>query len=113
MLYAVCRMLYYGDNSASLMRLWNGKFPHLRSGNSHRMSRKFIRIYLALAPVIFGLSWFISHRLYLRFMRLASGDMEHPGDDRSIIYASAFTVFYLSFLLIINDLYRKRPPEGN
>jgi hypothetical protein len=74
------------------------------------MSKRFTLIYLALIPVIFGLSWYISHRLYLRFMRFTSGDMTHPGDDRSLIYASVFTAIYIGFYLVIRDLYK---PENN
>ena len=74
------------------------------------MSKRFTLIYLALTPVIFGLSWYISHRLYLRFMRFTSGNMEHQGDDRSLIYASVFTAIYIGFYLVIRDLYK---PENN
>jgi len=70
------------------------------------MTKRFTLIYLALAPVFFWLSWFISHRLYLRFMRFGSGDFEHQGDDRSLIYASVFTGIYLIALVVIRDLYR-------
>ncbi|MFN8699455.1 MAG: hypothetical protein ACK500_06285 [Flavobacteriales bacterium] len=70
------------------------------------MSKRFTLIYLALTPVIFGLSWYISHRLYLRFMRFTSGNMEHQGDDRSLIYASVFTAIYIAAYLVIKDLYK-------
>jgi hypothetical protein len=70
------------------------------------MSKRFTLIYLALSPVIFGLSWYISHRLYLRFMRFTSGNMEHPGDDRSLIYATVFTAIYIGAYLVIRDLYK-------
>ncbi|MEN9348605.1 MAG: hypothetical protein ACOVOO_02630 [Flavobacteriales bacterium] len=75
------------------------------------MTKRFTTIYLALAPVLFGLSWYISHRLYLRFMAFGSGTFEYKGDDRSLIYASMFTGVYLAAYLVIRDLYKPQSKE--
>lgn len=68
------------------------------------MSKKASLIYLSLAPVLFGLSWFISHRVFERFMTNGSGVSE--AHDRSLGYAIAFLVFYLAIYFVIRDLYR-------
>jgi hypothetical protein len=66
------------------------------------MSKKFSVWYLSLLPVVFFLSWFISHKLYLTFM-LSAGVGVQP--DRSLIYASVFTALYLAVFIVIKDLY--------
>lgn len=77
------------------------------------MTKRFTIIYFALAPFLFGLSWFISHRLYLRFMRFGSGDFEYQGDDRSLIYAGIFTGLYIVAFFVINDLYKPSKPKAH
>jgi hypothetical protein len=77
-----------------------------RDHKTKAMSRRFTLIYLGLAPAIFALSWYISHRLYLRFLRYGTGDFEYQGDDRSLVYAGIFTGLYLAAYLVIRDLYK-------
>jgi TRAP-type C4-dicarboxylate transport system permease small subunit len=72
------------------------------------MTKRFSIIYLAFAPLLFGLSWYISHRVYERFMQSGSDPTGYPGADRSVIYASVFTGLYLIAYLIIRDLYKPR-----
>jgi hypothetical protein len=67
------------------------------------MGKKFTLIYLAIAPLVFGLSWYISHRLFMNF---AAGEDGNGATDRSLIYAGVFTGIYLAVLLVIRDLYR-------
>lgn len=70
------------------------------------ITRRFTIIYLALAPLWFGLSWYISHRLQLRFMSLATNEMQTESNSKPFIYASIFTAVYLGAYLVIRDLYK-------
>ncbi len=66
------------------------------------MSKKFNIIYLGLTPFIFGLSWLISHKLYLTFMQSAGVGVQ---PERSLLYASVFTALYVAAFIVIKDLY--------
>jgi TRAP-type C4-dicarboxylate transport system permease small subunit len=70
------------------------------------MSRKATIIYLALAPVLFLLSWYISHRMYTDFLSNGVGNMKYEGKERSEIYAAVLTGLYLAAFFVIRDLYR-------
>lgn len=70
------------------------------------MTKKASIIYLALAPVLFGLSWFISHRVFERFMTNGSGLAE--AHDRSLGYAIVFLLLYLAVFFVIRDLYKPK-----
>jgi hypothetical protein len=72
------------------------------------MTKKASIIYLSLAPVLFALSWYISHRMYTDFLQNGVGNMEFGGKERSLTYATGFTVLYLAAFLIIRDLYKKK-----
>ncbi|MCC6601332.1 MAG: hypothetical protein IT223_11770 [Crocinitomicaceae bacterium] len=72
------------------------------------LSKRFQIIYLSLAPVLFALSWFISHRIYIRFMKLATGSMQYRTEDHSLIYASVFAGIYVAAFFVIRDLYKPR-----
>jgi hypothetical protein len=67
------------------------------------MSKKASIIYLALAPVLFGLSWYISHRLFQRFM--TNNATQHDVEVRSMVYAGIFAGLYLAAWFVIRDLY--------
>ncbi len=77
------------------------------SRNEKTMTRKFNIIYLGLAPVLFGLSWFISHRLFEHFMK-NKGTIENPAKDNSLSLALGFSFLYLLVFFIIRDLYPKK-----
>lgn len=66
------------------------------------MPKKFSILYLSLTPAIFGLSWFISHKLHLTYMQ-SSGVGQQP--ERSLLYASVFTALYVAAFIVIRDLY--------
>jgi hypothetical protein len=66
------------------------------------MSKKFNIVYLSLTPLIFGLSWFISHKLHLTYMQ-SSGVGVQP--NRSLLYASVFSLLYVAAYVVIKDLY--------
>ncbi|MFN4885569.1 MAG: hypothetical protein ACK5EW_00405 [Bacteroidota bacterium] len=68
------------------------------------MSKKFKTIYLAVAPVLFGLSWFISNRLFEQFMS-DKGTVDHPVTNHSFAFASSFTLVYIIIFFVILDLY--------
>ncbi len=72
------------------------------------MSRKASIIYLSLAPVLFLLSWYISHRMYTDFLSNGVGNMRYEGKERSEIYAGVLTGLYLFAFLVIKDLYGKK-----
>lgn len=72
------------------------------------MSRKASIIYLCITPILFLLSWYISHRMYTDFLKNGVGNMLYQGKERSLIYASSLTVLYLAMFLVIKDLYRKK-----
>lgn len=71
------------------------------------MTKKFNIIYLSLAPVLFGLSWFISRELFDHFMK-NKGTIENPAKDNSFVFACGFSFLYLLVFFIISDLYPKK-----
>jgi hypothetical protein len=71
------------------------------------MTKKFNIIYLSLAPVLFGLSWFISRELFNHFMK-NKGTIENPAKDNSFVFACGFSFLYLLVFFIIRDLYPKK-----
>lgn len=77
------------------------------SQNEKTMTKKFNIIYLGLAPVLFGLSWFISHELFNHFMK-NKGTLENPAKDNSLVFACGFSFLYLLVFFIIRDLYPKK-----
>jgi hypothetical protein len=72
------------------------------------MSKRFSTIYLAIAPVLLILSWYISHRMYTDFLENGVGNMKYKGGERSWLYASVLTGLYLAVYFVIRDLYRKK-----
>jgi hypothetical protein len=72
------------------------------------MSKKASQIYLALAPVLFFLSWYISKKLYAIFM--ANGQNTAQVQDRSMLYAFFFAGLYVAAWFVIQDLYK---PKSN
>ena len=70
------------------------------------MSKKNAIIYLCLAPVLFALSWYISHRMYTDYLQNGVGNMRYAGKERSMMYASVLTGLYLVVFFVIRDLYR-------
>ncbi|MBX7052964.1 MAG: hypothetical protein K1X54_13070 [Flavobacteriales bacterium] len=72
------------------------------------MTKKASLIYLSIAPVLFALSWYISHRMYTDFLQNGVGNMEYGGKERSFTYAASFTILYLAAYLVIKDLYKKK-----
>lgn len=72
------------------------------------MTRKASILYLCIAPVLFVLSWYISHRMFTEFLQNGVGNMRFEGKDRSLMYASVLTGLYIAVFFIIKDLYRKK-----
>jgi TRAP-type C4-dicarboxylate transport system permease small subunit len=72
------------------------------------MTRKTSIIYLCIAPVLFLLSWYISHRMFTEFLQNGVGNMRFDGKDRSLMYASVLTGIYMAAFFIIRDLYKKK-----
>jgi len=75
------------------------------------MTRKARIIYLCIAPVLFLLSWYISHRMYTDFLQNGIGNMRFQGKERSLMYASVLTGLYLAVFLVIRDLYPSKKSE--
>ncbi|MEZ4799638.1 MAG: hypothetical protein R2809_07680 [Flavobacteriales bacterium] len=73
------------------------------------ITKRFTIIYLSLAPALFALSWYISHRIQIRFMSLATGELQDQSNNKPFIYASIFTALYLGAYLVIRDLYKTSP----
>ncbi|MFM7104614.1 MAG: hypothetical protein ACKOW8_03765 [Flavobacteriales bacterium] len=69
------------------------------------MNKRQSRIYLSLAPILFGLSWYISHRMYTDFLKSGQSSNGFHGENHAILYATVFTSVYLLAYFIINDLY--------
>lgn len=69
------------------------------------MTRKASIIYLCIAPALFALSWYISHRMYTDFLQNGIGNMRFEGKERSLMYASVLTGLYLAIFFVIRDLY--------
>jgi hypothetical protein len=72
------------------------------------MSKKASIIYLSLAPVLFILSWYISHRMYTDFLSNGVGNMRYEGKERSEVYATVLTAIYLAAFFVIRDLYKPK-----
>ncbi|MBL7943079.1 MAG: hypothetical protein JNM00_09950 [Flavobacteriales bacterium] len=72
------------------------------------MSRRFTIIYLSLAPVLFGLSWYISGSVVPRAQALGSGKIQDTDPRMSLIYAGVFTGIYLLAYVAMRDIYRKK-----
>ncbi len=72
------------------------------------MTRKASILYLCIAPVLFVLSWYISHRMFTEFLQNGVGNMRFEGKDRSLMYATVLTGLYIAVFFIIKDLYRKK-----
>ena len=70
------------------------------------MTRKARIIYLCIAPCLFALSWYISHRMYTDFLQNGVGNMRYAGEERSFTYASVLTGLYLAVFFVIRDLYK-------
>jgi TRAP-type C4-dicarboxylate transport system permease small subunit len=70
------------------------------------MNRKSSIIYLSLAPFLFLLSWYISHKVFVRY--LLSGQDQANYEERSLLYASCLTGLYLIAFFIIRDLYKPK-----
>ncbi|MFN0031058.1 MAG: hypothetical protein ACKVOR_02750 [Flavobacteriales bacterium] len=69
------------------------------------MTRKTSLIYLIIAPVLFALSWYISHRIYEEFLLSNQENVHYK--ERSLLYASFLTGLYLVAFFVIKDLFRK------
>jgi len=72
------------------------------------MSRKARILYLSIAPCLFALSWYISHRMFTDFLQNGVGNMRYAGEERSLMYASVLTGLYLAVFFVIRDLYREK-----
>ncbi len=72
------------------------------------MSKRASIIYLCIAPFLFALSWYISHRMYLDYLANGVGVNAYQGKERSLMYATTLTVFYIAFFFVIKDIYRKK-----
>lgn len=72
------------------------------------MSKRASIIYLCLAPVLFALSWYISHRMYTDYLASGVGVNAYQGKERSLMYATTLTVFYVAFYFVIQDIYKKK-----
>jgi TRAP-type C4-dicarboxylate transport system permease small subunit len=72
------------------------------------MSKRASIIYLCLAPVLFALSWYISHRMYTDYLASGVGVNAYQGKERSLMYATTLTVFYIAFYFVIQDIYKKK-----
>lgn len=72
------------------------------------MSKKSTIIYFAIAPVLFGLSWFISHRVVPRAQALGSGKISETDSTISLLYAGFLTGLYIIAWFIWKDLYGKK-----
>jgi hypothetical protein len=72
------------------------------------MSRKSTIIYFCLAPVLFLLSWYISHRMYTDFLQNGVGNMRYEGRERSLMYSTVFILLYIAAWFVIRDLYGKK-----
>jgi hypothetical protein len=69
------------------------------------MTKRQSTIYLSLAPILFGLSWYISHRMYTDFLKSGMSSNGFHGENHALIYASVFTTLYLITYFIIRNLY--------
>lgn len=72
------------------------------------MSKRASIIYLCIAPILFVLSWYISHRMYTDYLASGVGVNAYQGKERSLMYATTLTFFYIAFFFVIRDLYGKK-----
>lgn len=72
------------------------------------MKEIYFKIWLVLAPIVFGVSYFITNRIRLRMMQLAKNKMQVEGDDSGWYYALGVTVlFSVIYFFVARDLSKK------
>jgi hypothetical protein len=69
------------------------------------MTRKASMIYLACAPLLFVLSYYISYKVFINYM--LNGTMSNEAHNRPWIYSGFLTFIYLGLFFVIKDIYRK------
>ncbi len=72
------------------------------------MSRKASILYLCIAPLLFILSWYMSHVMFNEYLKNGVGNMAYHGEERSLTYATVLTSIYVVAFFVIKDLYRKK-----
>ncbi len=70
------------------------------------MTRKASIIYLCIAPFLFLLSWYISHKIFQNFLSSNVDNIAYV--EHSMMYASFLTVIYLVVFFVIRDLYKSK-----
>lgn len=69
------------------------------------MKEKYLKVWMVLAPIVFGVSYFIINRIRLRMKQLAKNAMDVNEDDSGWIYAIGVTiVFSIIYWFVARDL---------
>ena len=63
--------------------------------------------FISSSVICVELVHFTSHSI--RFMSLATGELQDQSNNKPFIYASIFTALYLGAYLVIRDLYKTSP----
>lgn len=69
------------------------------------MKEIYLKIWMVLAPIIFGVSYFLSSRIGLRVKQIGANSMDVKEDNAPWIYASIVVVaFSIVYYFIAKDL---------
>lgn len=69
------------------------------------MSKRNTILYFSFAPLLFLLSYYISHRVYEKFM--LNGTMSNEIQNRPWIYSGFLLFLYVGAYFVFRDIYRK------
>ncbi len=71
------------------------------------MKEGYLKVWMVLAPFVFGVSYFITDRVNLRIQQLKEQNMHAATGGNALIYASIVTVvFSLIYYFVARDLSR-------
>jgi hypothetical protein len=70
------------------------------------MSKRNTILYFSFAPILFLLSYYISHRVYVKYM--LNGSLTNEGNNRPWIYSGFLVLIYIAAYFVMKDIYRKK-----
>lgn len=69
------------------------------------MKEGYLKVWMVLAPLVFGVSYFITDRVSLRIQQLQEQNMQASSGGNAWIYATIVTVvFSLIYFFVARDL---------
>lgn len=78
------------------------------------MKEIYLKVWMVAAPVVFGVSWYLTDRIRLRIKQLSENSMNVESDQSAWIYAIIVTViFSIAYFFIARDLSRSSTQSEN